>query len=109
MILQDSNILDDGEDVLESVSLAESTRRIENNKVKRGYNALDDDGMEIDEPDQGFVIGEKGRVERRAEISEALKGESLEGRREGIVDYMDKEEVVFKKKKVCRLCFSNYC
>jgi hypothetical protein len=104
MVLKDSNVLDDDEDMLESVSMAESSRR--NKPKKGGYNAMDEDqGMlsHYDEEDngfEGFVIGEKGRVEgRRQEISEALKGESLEGFREGIVDYYTKEDVVFKKMK----------
>jgi hypothetical protein len=104
MILKDSNVLDDDEDMLESVSLAETTRR--KKPAKAGYNAMDEDQGLLCQYDEeasgfeGFVIGEKGRVEgRRQEISEALKGESLEGRREGIVDYYTKEDVVFKKMK----------
>jgi hypothetical protein len=104
MILKDSNILDDDDDILESVSMAESSRR--NKPVNKGYNAMDSEQGMLAQYDEevsgveGFVIGEKGRVEgRRQEISEALKGESLEVKREGIVDYYTKEDVVFKKMK----------
>lgn len=112
-MLKDSNILDNEEDQLESVSLAELNRTYKNleRKKKKGYSAYNDsdkgilyqydDEMETDT----FVIGAKGIIDGKSNESHqsaAPVGESLSSNRLAISDYYTKEEippVKFKKTK----------
>lgn len=81
LVLKDSNVLDDEDDMLESVALAESSRKRENMKKRnaKGYSAYQDDGTEKkgllyqydneEEDMPEYTIGKQGSVNRKRVFS----------------------------------------